>query len=209
MTVLNKLAYFQNIRNDVPNQELARELAEEKNKAGIEEIVENLENKEKKIRSNCIKVLYEIGYISPELIADYVFSFLKLLRSRDNRMVWSGMFALSTIAELKATEIFDNLDEILEAIAKGSVITIDGGIKTLSLVASTKKEYQHKIFPYLLNHLKNCRPKEIAMHAEFIMKAVDSNNKTEFIEVLNKRSDILKPTQLKRIQKIFKQLDDC
>ena len=38
MSVLNKIAYFQNRRDEVPNQELARQLAEKKNKKGIQEI---------------------------------------------------------------------------------------------------------------------------------------------------------------------------
>ena len=42
MSVLNRIAYLQNRRDEVPNQELARELAEQKDRAGIHEIAENL-----------------------------------------------------------------------------------------------------------------------------------------------------------------------
>ena len=35
MSVLNRIAYFQNRRDEVPNQELARELAKTKNKPGL------------------------------------------------------------------------------------------------------------------------------------------------------------------------------
>jgi len=38
MIVLNRIAYFQNRRDEVPNQELARELAESDNHVGIQEI---------------------------------------------------------------------------------------------------------------------------------------------------------------------------
>ncbi len=55
-----------------------------------------------------MKVLYEIGYLTPELIADYADDFLKLLRSKNNRMVWGGMIALATIAETKPREIWKN-----------------------------------------------------------------------------------------------------
>ena len=41
MTVLNQIAYFQNRRDEVPNQELARQLAETQDRVGIQEIAEN------------------------------------------------------------------------------------------------------------------------------------------------------------------------
>ena len=84
-------------------------LAQTRNAADIREIAENLWNKEPNIQSDCLKVLYELGYLAPELIADYADDFLKLLKHRNNRMVWGGMIALSTIATLKADEIFAHL----------------------------------------------------------------------------------------------------
>ena len=146
--------------------------------------------------------------MKPELIGDYVHDFLKLLKSKNNRLVWGAMIALSTIAVLKPKEIAHNSSEIIRAIEKGSVITVDGGIKTLSLVASVKEDFKQQIFPYLINHLKKCRPKEVPMHAEFILCAVYSGNKKVFQRVLEERSDILKPSQLKRIKKIYKKLEN-
>ena len=64
-------------------------------------------------------------------------------------MVWGGMIALSTVADLKAAEIFPHVDEIVQVMKKGSVITMDNGIKALALVASQKDEYRKAIFPYL------------------------------------------------------------
>ncbi|MCI0618234.1 hypothetical protein L0244_35095, partial [bacterium] len=99
MSVLNKIAYFQNRRDEVPNQMLARELAEKKNKKGIREIAENLWSENQNVQSDCLKVLYEIGFLNPNLIAEYAGDFLKLLKSKNNRMVWGSMIALSTIAK--------------------------------------------------------------------------------------------------------------
>ena len=44
MTVLDQIAYFQQRRDEVPNQELAHDLAERRDHAGIREIAENLAN---------------------------------------------------------------------------------------------------------------------------------------------------------------------
>jgi hypothetical protein len=166
MSVLNKIAFYQNRRDEVPNQEVAQALAQSRNHADIHEIATNLWNIEPNIQSDCLKVLYELGYLAPELISDYVEDFLKLLRHRNNRMVWGGMIALSTVADSKAAEIFPHVDEIVQVMKMGSVITMDNGIKALALVASQKDEYRKAIFPTLLNHLKTCRPKEVPQHAE-------------------------------------------
>jgi hypothetical protein len=87
MSVLKRIAYFQGRRDEVPNQELAEHLVQTQDRAGIQEIAANLWHKEANVRSDCIKVLYEVGYLDPALIADYVGDYLKLLQSRNNRLV--------------------------------------------------------------------------------------------------------------------------
>jgi len=207
MSALERIAHFQNRRDEVPNQELARELAEKRDQAGIREIATNLWNKDKHIQADCIKVLYEIGYIDPFLIADYVEDFLKLLKSRNNRLVWGGMIALSTVAPLKADVIFVHLRDIRRAMEQGSVITVDAGILTLVHIASANEEYGQIIFPYLLEHLQTCRPKDVAQHAEKSLVAVNADNKHDFIAVLEKRMEDLSAAQTKRIKKVIKEAE--
>jgi hypothetical protein len=101
MSVLDRIAFFQNRRDEVPNQQLAKELAETENKVGIEEIAQNLKHKNQNVKSDCLKVLYEIGYLNPDLIADYASDFLALLKSKNNRMVWGAMIAIATVADKK------------------------------------------------------------------------------------------------------------
>jgi hypothetical protein len=204
MSVLNRIAHLQNRRDEVPNQELARDLARKKDRAGIREIAENLWNRDKNIQADCVKVLYETGYIDPSLIADYAGDFLKLLRSRNNRLVWGGMIALSTIAELRPDFIHAHLNEILKAKDSGSVITVDNAVKTLAL-ASSQDAYRTAIFPHLLDHLRSCRPKDVPQHSEKSLPAVDASNKDEFVAVLEKRLEDLSGAQLKRVKKVIKE----
>jgi hypothetical protein len=98
VSVLNKISFFQNRKDEVPNQRLARGLAETKDKKGIREIAENLWNDNPSIQSDCLQVLYEIGYLDPKLIAGYAEDFLNLLHSKNNRLVWGSMTALSGVA---------------------------------------------------------------------------------------------------------------
>lgn len=203
MSILNKIAYLQNRRDEVPNQQLARELVEAQDLAGIGEIAENLWNKDVNIQSDCIKVLYEVGYLAPQLIAAYAGDFVRLLRSRNNRLVWGGMLALSTIAEIAADALYPHVSEIQKAMQRGSVITVDAAVQTLADIAATSEARGKEIFPFLLRHLQTCRPKDVPQHSEKILKAVDAVNKDEFIEILRKRMDNLSSTQAKRVKKVI------
>lgn len=207
MSVIDQLAYSKGRRDEVPNVELAKKLAAQGDRKGIKEIAENLWNKDKNIQADCIKVLYEVGYIKPELIGDYVPDFLKLLDSRNNRLVWGGMTALSEVALVRPKEVYAGRPKIFAAIESGSVITVDNGIKVLARIASAGSEYNKKLFPYLLDHLKKCRPKEVAQHAESTLIAVNAKNKKQFAAVLTERQRSLSPSQSSRIKKIGKQLE--
>lgn len=206
MSVLNRLAHSLGRRDEVPNQELARDLAAKKDKKGIREIAENLWNKDKNIQADCIKVLYEVGYLEPKLIADYADDFVKLLRSRNNRLVWGGMTALAEVAKANPDVVFKHLDSIKKAKETGSVITVDNAISTLAHTASTNDQYNKVIFPYLLKHLSSCRPKEVPQHSEKTIPAVNASNKEEFIKVLEKRLEDLSGTGLARVKKVIKQV---
>ena len=205
MSVLNRIAYLQGRRDEVPNQELARELVEQVDREGIAEIARNLSNRTRDIQNDCIKVLYEIGYLAPELITGYTADFLKLLKSPSNRMVWGSMLALSTVAALRADEIFLHIKEVVRAMDKGSVITCDNGVKVLAAVAAANDVYRQEIFPYLLQHLDSCRPKDVPSHAEKSLTAVHIENKKIFIAVLQKRMEDLQGTQIKRVEKVIQK----
>jgi hypothetical protein len=191
----------------VPNKELARELAETKNLAGIDEIAKNLWHKNKSVSSDCLKVLYEIGYINPDLISEYADKFLKLLKSKINRMAWGVMIALATIAERKSTEIWANINDVINAVENGTLITVVWGIKTLAIVASTDKKYNEFIFPFLVEHLKKSIPRDLLLHAESILPAVNSENKEEVLAVLDSRKSELKPSQIGRFGKLLRKLE--
>ena len=206
MSVLNRLATALNRRDEVPNQELARDLAAKKDKAGIREVAENLWNKDKAIQADCIKVLYEVGYIKPKLIAPYADDFAKLLKSKNNRLVWGGMTALAEASKADPDAVFLHLDAIKKAKETGSVITVDNSISALANTAAGNKKYSEAIFPLLLKHLSTCRPKEVPQHAERTMPAVNKSNKDAFIKVLEKRMEDLNGGGLARIKKVVRQV---
>ena len=206
MSVIDRLSHFLGRRDEVPNQELARDLAAKKDKKGIREIAENLWNRDKNIQADCIKVLYEVGVIEPKLIADYAEDFVKLLKSRNNRLVWGGMTALAEVAKANPEAVFKHLDSIKKAKEAGSVITVDNAISTLAYTAAATDKYNNAIFPYLLKHLSSCRPKEVPQHSEKSLPAVNTSNKNDFIKVLEKRMEDLSGSGLARVKKVIKQV---
>ena len=206
MSVLDRIAFFQNRRDEVPNQQLAKELSETENKVGIAEIAQNLKHKNQNVQSDCLKVLYEIGYLNPDLIADYTPDFLALLKSKNNRMVWGAMLALATVADKKPKEIYAKLEDVTAAMDKGTLITLVWGTKALAKVAAANKTYKQKIFPILTAQLKRCLPRDVPMHAESILPAIDVENKQEFLSIIEARKPEMTTSQLARLKKILKNL---
>lgn len=207
MSVLNKIAHLQGRRDEVPNQQLAMELAKNKNQAGIREIAANLWNQDKNIQADCLKVLYEIGYLDPKLVAPYAEDFMKLLASRNNRLVWGSMIGLSTIAGIEPKKLHAKRVVLQKAIEAGSVITVDNGIKTLAIVASRSDGYRKTLLPYLLEHLKTCRPKDVPQHAESIKVAVNEGSKQAFVEVLEKRMIGMPVSRVSRLKRVIKAVE--
>jgi hypothetical protein len=201
--VLSRIAFYQNRRDEIPNQELARELAATNDREGAREVAEGLSNANQAVRSDCLKVLYETGYLRPDLIADHAEDFLRLLGDRNNRLVWGAMIALSTVAGLRSSVIGKHADEIMKVMQKGSVITVDNGVKTLAIVASREPGVKKRILSFLFDHLEKCRSKDVAQRGEKVLVAVEAQNARRFIKILEARLAELTPSQAKRVKKVI------
>ena len=204
--MLEKLAYSLGRNDEEANIELAKELAKTKNKKGIKEIVDGLNNPKEQIANDCIKVLYEIAGIRPELISEYVGNLIQLLRSRNNRLVWGSMTALSKIVSLAPAEVYKNLDIILRAYEKGSVITVDNSISVFAELVKADKKYEKKVLPIIIEHLEKCRPKDVGQHSERAFVCVNKNNSQIFKAALLKRYGSLTEAQKKRLDKLLKKI---
>jgi hypothetical protein len=205
MTVLDRIAYFRGRRDEAPNQQLARALARRKDQAGIREIARNLSHPNRSVQGDCLKVLYEIGYLDPALIADYAGEFLGLLGSKNNRMVWGSMIALGTIAPLRARVIGSRLDEVLAALDRGSVITVVWGVRTLAGVAGASRSHRPRILPHLLRRLETCLPRDLPTHAGSSLPAIDNASLDRFLAVLDRRRPDLSSSQAARLRKVIRE----
>lgn len=205
MSVLERLASAMGRNDEVPNQELAADIASRDDQAAVSQLIGGLRNGSKAIQSDCIKVLYEIGGRKPELIEAYVDIFIDRLSGRDNRLIWGAMTALGSIAPRQAHAIWKRIDEVIRATERGSVITQDWGIRVLAAVAADP-DYAARIFPFLLDFLKRCPPKDLARHAESVQPVVGDAYRRAVIDLLESRGAALKPAQAKRVQKVIRAL---
>ncbi len=204
VNIIANLASSLNRRDEVPNQELAKEIMLSKNKKAVKELVENLSNK-KAIQNDCIKVLYEIGAQEPKLIADYINEFVLQLHSKNNRLQWGAMTALGTITNERPKQIYAMLPTILEAADKGSVITKDHAVNILIKLCATKN-YADSVFTLLMEQLLKSHTNQLPMYAERAIPVVNEKNKNLFVKTLSSRlDDIEKETKRKRVEKVIKK----
>jgi hypothetical protein len=208
MSVLPRLSSMQGRKDEELNKDLGRELVEKNDTDGIQEVAENLWNKDKQIQTDCLSVLEQVGLLAPELIEDYVSDFLQLIFSKDNRLVWAAMINLALVAERKPQEIFEHYDDIVKVIANGSVITKDNGIKTLARVAEANAEYSEVVFPYLVEQMKRCRSKSVPQYAESISVSVTTDNQEQYLEVLNERLGTMSASQQRRVNKLLRTFEN-
>ncbi|MBM3933132.1 MAG: hypothetical protein FJ319_02330 [SAR202 cluster bacterium] len=206
MAVIEKLASSRGRRDEEPNIALAKEIAFRGNRAAVEELTQALHGKDKAVKSDAIKVLYELGALKPTLIADHVEDFVKLLGSTDNRLVWGAMTALGSIADIRADKIWQNIEPVIKATQTGSVITQDWGVRVLATVAAKHERYRSRLFPFLMLFLQACEPKDFPRHLESIVPAINADGMKAVLELVEQRRVVLNATQAKRVDRVVKSL---
>lgn len=203
--MIERIAYSLGRNDEEPNIALAELLCETNDIEGIAEIAGRIHDKNKQIASDCIKVLYEIAERKPQLVSGYAYDFIQMLKSGNNRLIWGGMTALSRIADFCAEEIYRHKELVNEAFENGSVITKDTGVSVFAQLAKVSK-YEQEMTEVLLNHLKTCRPKDIAQHAERASVCFNLRNGEGFKTVLQSRMEELSASQQSRVRKVLEQL---
>jgi hypothetical protein len=207
MATIDKLASSLGRRDEEPNQELAKQIAAKGDKKAVQELIDNLNNRDKNIQSDCIKVLYEIGEQKPALIAGYAKELIALLDSKNNRLQWGAMTALNAITLENPKTIYSVIGKIIDIANKGSVITRDHCVSILTKLSSVK-QYADNAFTLLIEQLKTCPSNQLPMYAENALPVIDAKNKTVFIKTLSSRlGDFEKETKKVRIEKVIKKLN--
>jgi hypothetical protein len=206
-SVIERLGCSLGRRDTEVDKTLARKLVESKDKAAFKELAANLEHPDQRVRSGCLKVLYEAGYLEPKWLEPYAEQFLDLVAGRNNRMAWGGMIALSAIARKKAKTIWPRIDEVTRAVDSGTVITVVWGVRVLAGVAAADPDYGKKLFPRIMKIIASTIARDVPTHAESALPAVDRSNQAKFLQLLKQREKELSPSQLAKLKRILKALE--
>ncbi|MBX3529496.1 MAG: hypothetical protein KF849_02745 [Rhizobiaceae bacterium] len=207
MSVLLRLASALGRNDEVPNQELAAQLAGSGDAAAVAELAAGAMRGPKPIRHDAIKVLYEIGDRRPELIAPHRDGFVALLQERDNRMIWGALCALDTLARTEPDFIATHLAAILDAADRSSVIAMD---RTMSMLAKLAARPGTGRFAWerMMAALRTSAVNQTPMYAEFALAAATANNPAELAEVVRHRLDgIGQPAKRARLEKVLRKLE--
>lgn len=206
MSIIVKLASQLGRRDEAPNQELAAALVISKDKASIKELISFLRHPQKEIMFDSIKVLYEIGYQDPDLIAPYVSDFVLLLQSKHNRMQWGAMTALSAITPIAPDRIFSHLTEIISAAETGTVITKDHYMTILNLLARISKYYE-SCMSLILEQMHSAAENQFPTYAENAYKTAQNAERITLLNILELRvNEINSTTKKSRVEKLIKKI---
>lgn len=206
MTVIDKLASSLNRRDEIPNQELALQIAMHNDKQAVKELVELLDHKNKGIQSDCIKTIDEIGKLNPGLIAEHTARLVALLDHKNNRLQWGAMAALNAITNEDLKSIYRALPKIIASADKGSVITNDHCVGILIKLYAVPT-YQEDAFSLLNERLLKSPTNQLPMYAENTLAIINEVHRVLFLHTLNARLDeIESDTKRKRVEKVIKKL---
>ena len=204
--IKDRLASMLGRRDEEPNILLAQEIVQNNDKKAIEELLQLIQGKQKDLQNDSIKVLYEIGEISPQLISAYWKDFLDALSSKNNRLQWGAMTALKTISLLVSDHIVNSIITLEKAVEQGSVITRDNYVAILNNLLSLSP-YQDLAFNAIIKQLSQCPTNQLAMYAELVSPKITSAYSKKFIETLSGRLDeIEKDSKRKRVEKVIKKI---
>lgn len=204
MSVIESLSTSLKLKVQDPNIAIAKEIVETNNQAGILELIEALSNK--KLANDCIKVLYEIGYLNPKLIEKYANVFLDLLSHKENRLQWGAMIALAEITKVNPEFAITHLNEIIKASNEGSVITKDQAFNILVELAKTYK-YYNQVFSLMNEQLMIAPNNQFPKYVEQTFTVYKAEDCEVFIKTIElKIVDIDVESKRKRADKILQKL---
>lgn len=192
-------------RNDEePNIKLAVLMAGSADEAAVGELVGLLDHPEAPVRSDAIKVLYEISRRNADLIIPHLKKLVKLLSGKENRMIWGAMSALSPLSQSHPKLLVRYLPIIVATMEKGSAITRDHGIYTLCHVARLKKQYSNCV-ELLLEQIQKAPVNQVPMYGEKTAAILLPEDRHRLEKILISRKDVMAiPTKKKRIEKLLR-----
>lgn len=192
--------------DEQPNIALAEAIVTAKDMNSVRELVDLLNAKDKALKSDAVKALYEVGARDPQLIAPFLAQFKNLLTSSDNRLVWGAMCAIDAIALAKPEAVFMIIPQIMAAVERGSVITRDHAVKALAKLSADER-FTRTTMPLLFEQLRTCPVNQFPMYAEELEAATKPGAAKPIIAVVEARmAEMPTEAKRKRVEKVLRKL---
>lgn len=202
-SIVELLASSQGSRKSDANISLAEAISSSGNAEAVTELAGLLRHKDRNLQSDAIKVLYETGFRNPGLIAKHWQEFVALLSSKNNRLVWGAMAALTTMVHLRHKALFGALDQIMQAVDNGSVITIDCGVEILAKLNGFAT-YHPTTDPLLREQLSACPIKQLPTYARKTLEHLGDLPPGRYLRILEKRlEECEKESQKKKLMQLI------
>jgi hypothetical protein len=146
--IVNQLASKMSSRSNEPNKAVAIKCIETPEL--LEEIAGHLKDSDKKLVADCAEVMTEVALSNPSLIAEFTMDLIPLINSKDNRIKWESIHALSLVAHLVPDLIFSILPELEEIMHRDkSIIVRDYTADAIAGYAGTSPEAADNAYPIL------------------------------------------------------------
>jgi len=182
MEILNQLSSQKGDKTEIANRLVAEKCIA--NPRALAEIAIGLEDKDKKLQSDCIEVFTLVSEVKPEFIVPYADNILPLLYSKESKTRWEAVHTLSFIAEKIPDIIFSILPVLQSLVEKDkSTIVRDYTMDTVANYAKVSAETSEKSYELLKYALELWGEK----HAKQVFKGFNNvlNNCTDFKAEIN------------------------
>jgi hypothetical protein len=116
MEILNQLSSRKGDKTEIANKLVAEKcIADPKI---LTEIAVGLEDKDKKLQSDCIEVFTLVSEVKPEFVVPYAENILPLLYGKETKTRWEAVHTLSLIAEKIPDTVFSVLPALQSLVEK-------------------------------------------------------------------------------------------
>ena len=204
--IVDQLASSLKRMDQQPNIDLAARLSRAGDKEAIAALMQLAKTGSKPVRYDAIKVIYEIGRIEPEMLLWHGEGLIALLQAKENRMIWGSLQALETLCGIAPKLLAANLNTILGAADRSSVIAMDKTMAILAKLAADER-FSKTVTPVLLLRLANSAPNQFPTYAEMAAATIPDKNKAQLLKIIEMRqSSIALVAKRSRLQKLTKNL---
>jgi hypothetical protein len=148
MEILNQLLSQKGDKTEIANKLVAEKCIA--NPKILAEIAVGLEDKDKKLQSDCIEVFTLVSEVKPEFVVPYADGILPLLYSKETKTRWEAVHTLSFIAEKIPDTVFSVLPALQSLVEKDkSTIVRDYAMDTVANYAKVNAETSEKSYELL------------------------------------------------------------